>query len=532
MKKNSFRFKRNRKAIAALLICVGFVGIHPLAVFAEDDVNVVQTVQQQKQTITGIVKDATGEPVIGASVKEKGDPSNGVITDIDGNFRLSVPANATIEISFIGYQTASVKAISGKPLNIVLQENTEMLDEVVVVGYGTMRKKDLTGSVIQIRPDNLANEAPKTVQDVLRGTPGLNVGMDASAKGGGSLQIRGQRSLYTDGGHNDPLIILDGMMFYGELSELNPDDIAQIDVLKDASSTAIYGSAGANGVIIITTKRGAAGKVTVNLDTKYSISGGANFVHGMIGDEWYQYQREYYRTKNGDYPENFFQMYNSEAIQQAYENNQWIDWIDEATQGNASQKDVNLSIRGGSDKIKVYSSFSYNNTEGLLSNENQTRYGMRFNVDYDIRKWLKIGTSSALTYTIKNSRGKNIFTKSLTAFPLGKPYDDNGNINVEFIEGETSPFGDEIENQYANETRTIYANVNGYLEIIPLKGLSFRSQISTTLSSSRNGQYIGEHSLQGVENGYSSYVLVRLLRSFSCETLSANALRMPLSSSS
>ena len=170
----------------------------------------------------------------------------------------------------------------------------------------------------------------------------------------------------------------------------------------------------------------------------------------MIGDEWYQYQREYYRTKNGDYPENFFQMYNSEAIQQAYENNQWIDWIDEATQGNASQKDVNLSIRGGSDKIKVYSSFSYNNTEGLLSNENQTRYGMRFNVDYDIRKWLKIGTSSALTYTIKNSRGKNIFTKSLTAFPLGKPYDDNGNINVEFIEGETSPFGDEIENHYAN----------------------------------------------------------------------------------
>ena len=108
----------------------------------------------------------------------------------------------------------------------------------------------------------------------------------------------------------------------------------------------------------------------------------------------------------------------------------------------------------------------------MLSNENQTRYGMRFNVDYQIRKWVKIGASSALTYTIKNSRGKNIFTKSLTAFPLGKPYDDNGNINVEFIEGETSPFGDEMENQYANQTRTTYANINGYLEITPLKGLS------------------------------------------------------------
>ena len=135
-----------------------------------------------------------------------------------------------------------------------------------------------------------------------------------------------------------------------------------------------------------------------------------------MGDEWYRYQTELYRTKNGEYPENFFQMFSSEAIQQAYENNQWIDWIDEATKGNASQKDINLSLRGGSDKIKIYTSFSYNNTEGLLSNENQTRYGMRFNVDYQVRKWVKIGASSALTYTIKNSRGKNIFTKSLTAF--------------------------------------------------------------------------------------------------------------------
>lgn len=126
---------------------------------------------------------------------------------------------------------------------------------MVVIGYGTARKKDLTGSVIQVRPDNIAMDNPKTVQDILRGTAGLSVGYDASAKGGGSMSIRGQRSVYTDGGHNDPLLILDGMMFYGELSEINPDDIEQIDILKDASSAAVYGAKAANGVIIVTTKK-------------------------------------------------------------------------------------------------------------------------------------------------------------------------------------------------------------------------------------------------------------------------------------
>ena len=169
------------------------------------------------------------------------------------------------------------------------------------------------------------------------------------------ILLRGSRSI---NGSNSPLFIIDGVQG-ASYNQLNPNDIEQIDVLKDASSTAIYGSAGANGVIIITTKRGDAGKITVNLDAKYSISGGANFIHGMTGDEWYRYQSEYYRTRNGDYPEDFFQMYSSEAIQQAYENNQWIDWIDEATQGNASQKDINLSLKGGSDKIKVYTCLLY-----------------------------------------------------------------------------------------------------------------------------------------------------------------------------
>lgn len=222
--------------------------------FAHAETNEVQVAMQQA-TIKGTVVDTNGEPVIGATIQVKG-TTNGIISDIDGNFTLmGVSSQATLVISFVGYKTQEIQLNGKTTVKVVLKEDSEMLEEVVVVGYGSMRKKDLTGSVIQIRPDKLAAEAPKTVQDVLRGTPGLNVGMDTSAKGGGSLQIRGQRSVYTDGGHNDPLIILDGMQFYGELSEINPEDIGQIDVLKDASAAAVYGAKAANGVIIITTKR-------------------------------------------------------------------------------------------------------------------------------------------------------------------------------------------------------------------------------------------------------------------------------------
>ena len=172
----------------------------------------------QNVVIKGSVTDVNKEPLLGVNIKVKG-TSTGSITDIDGNFSINGPKGATLVISYIGMVTQEVE-YKGQPLNVVLKDDSQALEEVVVVGYGTMRKKDLTGSVVQVRPDKLANENPKTVQDILRGTPGLAVGYNADAKGGGSLSIRGQRSLYTDGGHNDPLLILDGMMFYGELSEI------------------------------------------------------------------------------------------------------------------------------------------------------------------------------------------------------------------------------------------------------------------------------------------------------------------------
>ena len=250
----------------------------------------------QQLAITGRVLDSKKEPLTGVTILLKGS-ANGTVTDIDGNFSIKALKGETLVVSYIGYKTQEILLSSDKTtMTVELLEDSAMLDEVVVIGYGTMRKKDLTGSVTQVRPDALANEAPKTVQDVLRGTAGLNVGFDKSAKGGGSMSIRGQRSVYSDGGHNDPLIILDGMMFYGELSEINPNDIAQIDVLKDASSAAVYGAKAANGVVIVTTKKGKSEKPVISFSANVGWATRADGRKVYDADGYLNYRRDFYTT--------------------------------------------------------------------------------------------------------------------------------------------------------------------------------------------------------------------------------------------
>ncbi len=251
--------------------------------------------QNPNVTVTGTVEDVMG-PVIGASVVEKGVPSNGCITDIDGNFSLKVKQNATLIISFVGYKTVEIPLKGQRTVKVTLQEDTEMLDEVVVVGYGTMRKKDLTGSVVQINPSKIADSNPASVQDVLRGTPGLQIGYDASAKGSdASISLRGKNSLGTDA---KPMIVLDGMAFYGELSEINPDDIGQIDVLKDASSAAIYGAKAAAGVIIITTKKGKQGKPVINVSANLAINKKSAYRDYYSASGYLRYRQDWYKMAN------------------------------------------------------------------------------------------------------------------------------------------------------------------------------------------------------------------------------------------
>lgn len=247
---------------------------------------------QQSYTLKGTVEDQTGEFLIGASVVVKG-TSEGVSTDIDGNFAIKVKTGDVLTVSFIGYKTYEFTADGQNNVKVVLQDNIEVLEDVVVIGYGTARKKDLTGAVVQVNPDKIADQNPSSVQDILRGVPGLQIGYDESAKGqGASMNLRGKNSLGTEA---SPMLVVDGMAFYGELSEINPDDIAQIDILKDASSAAIYGARAAAGVIIITTKKGKEGKPTVSLSANVGIVNKAYYNDVFDTDSWLQHHIDWYK---------------------------------------------------------------------------------------------------------------------------------------------------------------------------------------------------------------------------------------------
>ncbi|EGQ15810.1 hypothetical protein HMPREF9136_0870 [Prevotella dentalis DSM 3688] len=400
-------------------------------------------VVQQVGTVRGTVTDANGEPVIGATVRVTG-TKTATVTDIDGNFTLQADKGARLEISYVGYQTQTVTA-SAQTL-VQLKEDSQTLTDVVVVGYGTMRKKDLTGSVVQIDPSKIADQNPNSVQDILRGTPGLQVGMSTTAKGGGSLQLRGQNSLYTEGSHNSPLIVLDGMQFSGELSEINPDDIAQVDVLKDASSAAVYGAKAANGVIIITTKKGKMGKPVINVSANLAANTKAQYRKMFNADEYMTYREDWYKAQTYGYradgtwgyygtasgvPEGYYDnvhnlwkyglsteqwattgaktlqagedlrsLYarrmgldaDAALVMQNYLDGKSYDW-EKAVFRTGFDQDYNASISGASEKVNYYLSFGYLRNEGAVQGDTYHAYRSNLKLNADITDWLTMGVN-------------------------------------------------------------------------------------------------------------------------------------------
>lgn len=443
----------------------------------------------QTNVVRGKVVDEGGNGVIGAGVLYKG-TSFGTATDINGQFSLTVPSlQGTLIISYLGYETVEVNIGNRTSISLILKEDAELLDEVVVVGYGTVRRRDLTGAVSSMSSEDIAIAPTNNVMEALAGKiAGMDI-QKTSGRVGDDVEIllRGSRSIYGD---NTPLFVIDGIP--GSYSQLNPSDIESVDVLKDASSTAIYGSAGANGVVLITTKRGKEGKTSVNIDAYHGFSGKPEFFHGMIGDEWLNYQREAYRYINGQHPADISAILPDANKLAAYNQAKWIDWVDEAAGNTAITRRVNLSVTGGSQKTKVFSSVSYNKDEGLLKNDNQDRYIARLNIEQDIFSWVKAGLNSNLTFTNRNNGVRNTFTRSLSAFPLGDVHDGQGNIVHEYASGEYSPLGDFIPNQYANNVKNTYISVTGNLEVMPLKGLSLKTLLSGTLNNSRLGQFWGD----------------------------------------
>jgi len=398
--------------------------------------------EQQGKKVTGNVTDQTGKPIPGASIVVKG-TTLGVATDVDGNFSLALPPDAKIlTFSFIGMKKQDITVEDKSIFKVIMEDETIGLEEIVAIGYGTVKKKDLTGSVTQIRMDKIMNENPKTVQDVLRGTPGLQVGYDASAKGGGTMELRGQRSVYTDGGHNNPLLILDGMIFYGELSEINPDGIAQIDILKDASSTAVYGAKAASGVIIITTKKGKVGKPVISFSSNVGFTQNSEYRERFSPDaylqhreDWYTkntygvnpatsayeaYQTGVYASKNGFFmspdklPSNVsIEDWRSYSTNEAGESDlsirakrlgfqgntlknllagKTVDWAKKTYRVGFNQ-DYNTSISGASDKANYYLSIGYLKNQGAEISDEFQAVRANMKVETKITPWLEVGAN-------------------------------------------------------------------------------------------------------------------------------------------
>ena len=270
MKSNSC--KNNRRAMMALLLCTGFIAMHPLAMSAKEDVSSLNVVQQQK-SVSGVIKDSTGEPV--------DNPTNGTITDLDGKFILNVAQATKLEISFIGYKTVVVDAIPGKTIDVKLEDDSEMLDEVVVVGFGTQKKVNLTGSVGVVTAEELKERPVTNAAQALQGVvPGLQITQtNGSLEDTPSINVRGTTTI-GQGTSGDPLVLIDGME--GDLNTINPQDIANISVLKDAAASSIYGSRAPFGVILITTKSGSKeGKTSINYNNSFRWGTPINMNHMM-----------------------------------------------------------------------------------------------------------------------------------------------------------------------------------------------------------------------------------------------------------
>ena len=475
----------------------------PYSVQAENgSSNTMVQITAQTKTVKGTVLDENGEPLIGVSIVVKG-TGTGTITDFDGKFSIDLPGGSKeLLVSYIGYKDQTITVTGSSPLSVKMIPDTQALDEVVVIGYGTVKKRDLTGAVTSVKSGDITVSPVNNPMEALQGkVAGLDI-MKSSGKAGSDvdIQLRGTRSIY---GSNSPLFIIDGIQ--GSYNQVNPADIESIEVLKDASSTAIYGSAGANGVVIITTKQGKTGKATVNFDAYVGVSGFAKFPHGMTGDEYVNLKREAWRTKNNEeYPEFMSTIFDKQGVLDAYDAGKWIDWVDEVMGKNGVQQNYNLSITGGTEKTKIFASLNYNNEEGLIKNDNRKRYSMRLNLDQSIFSWAKVGFNTNLTYTDGNTRNQSVFVNALTFLPLGDVYDAGGNINYEYCKdgGKVNPMADEAKDQYVNNTRSTYFTGNAYLELTPLKGLTFKSVLGTTLSNSRNGVFFGKKSIANITSGY------------------------------
>lgn len=458
----------------------------------------------QKVPVSGTVSDQTG-PVIGASVIEKG-TTNGTMTDNDGHFTLTVSKGAVIEISSIGYKTQEITVGAQTNFTVTLSEDNEFLDEVVVVGYGSMKKSDLAGASVSMKESDLKGSIISSLDQSLQGrAAGVTAVTTSGAPGSSSsIRVRGQATINANA---EPLYVIDGVIVQGggntgadfglgdalgngkvstisPLSTINPADIVSMEILKDASATAIYGAQGANGVVLITTKHGKSGEAKFSYDGMVAMSRQAVRLNMMNLREYAQYYNE--MIEEGDIDETNPYYATPSLLGKG------TNWQDEIFR-TAWQHQHQLSAQGGSDKVQYYVSGSYMDQQGTIIGSNFNRFSVRTNLDAQLKKWLKLGVNA--TYAITNDNLKladsnqGLIYYSLTTIPDIPVYDVNGNYSSTIREGYTSPnpvalaMMDEILLKRKKLSGNIYA------ELTPIKHITWRTELGFDMGESDANRY-------------------------------------------
>ena len=464
-------FKAKKTAMLVGLCCLGMISTQQ----ASAATTAVASVQQTKQA-TGYVADSQG-PLIGATVKEKG-TSNGTVTDFNGFFSLNVKPGATLVVSYVGYESQEIKA--GDNVKVNLKEDGHVVNEVVVIGYGTQRREAVTGSVANIGGEKLNQIAATNAAQALQGRVAGVLMTQTGSKPGDEMQIRirGQRSLSAS---NDPLIVLDGIPFMGQLSDINPTDIKSMDILKDASATAIYGSRGANGVIIITTVKGSQGtpaKVTYNgyvsfkkVFHKYPMMDGPTFT------KFRQYAGKYQNSLDEN-------------------DNTNTDWQDLYYRTGVSHNH-DLGVAGGTNGGSYSFGAGYYHDESVVPTEGYDRISLRGNFDQSVGKYFRFGLSTNNSY--RKTKGVNNMYNVLGSTPISSPYDENGNLkrynalpadDQVVITRETVERDQDIwlsENKGIGSYNTLFAE----LKCPWIEGLSYRVNVGLNFRSSKGGSFTG-----------------------------------------
>ena len=459
-------------------------------------------VSAQTITVKGNVKDTTGEPIIGASVVEKGNTTNGTITDLDGNYSIKVPSKATLTISYIGMKTQDIAVKGQSQINVTLSDDTQALDEVVVIGYGTVAKKDLTGSVSSVSAKQIAAIPVSSASEALQGKmAGVSItttegSPDADVK----IRVRGGGSLSQD---NSPLYIVDGFPV-SSISDIAPTDIQSVDVLKDASSTAIYGARGANGVIIITTKSGQEGKIQVNLGASFGVRKVTKMVDVLNPYEYVLWQQEI------DQEGMKYGMFDDLDI---YKSMKGTDYQDEIFGRTGNQQQYNVSVSGGNKDTKFGVSYAHNEEKSIMLGSGFSKENINAKLNTNINKWLTMDFNARFSYqTIdgisggadanESSAANSLISRSVIYKPVeeinttSSDSDDDENVN----NAQYNPL-ERLNATYKKQTR-LQQNYNVGLNWKPIKGLTFRSEFGYGWRYNNTDQVWGVEATSNSKYGY------------------------------